>query len=122
MAEFLIHRRSGMGFPANRAQGSVSCCPSITLITEGLIPMSGATGQREHRDHQLYFTHREATLLSDTMMTNYAIKKSQKIEIKGPSKHCKRAGKSIDAEKRKTNMAVAWKATNVKPRHLQCIQ
>lgn len=43
MAEFLTHRRSGMGFPANRAQGKVSCCPSITLVTEGLIPMSGAT-------------------------------------------------------------------------------
>lgn len=43
VAEFLIHRRSGMGFPANRAQGRVSCCPSITLVTEGLIPMRGAT-------------------------------------------------------------------------------
>lgn len=43
MAEFLVHLRSGMGCPASRAQGKVSCCPSITLVTEGLIPMSGAT-------------------------------------------------------------------------------
>lgn len=61
MAEFLIHRRSGMGFPANRTQGKVSCCPSITLVTEGLIPMSGATkSEREHRHCQCYFIQRKA--------------------------------------------------------------
>jgi hypothetical protein len=43
MAEFFIHRRSGMGFPANRVQGRVRGCPSITLAMEGLIPISGAT-------------------------------------------------------------------------------
>lgn len=51
MAEFFIHRRSGMGFPANSVQGRVSCCPSITLATEGLMPISGATtSKKEHSD------------------------------------------------------------------------
>lgn len=63
MAEFLIHRRSGMGFPASRAQGKVSCCPSITLVTGGLIPMSGATkSERAHSHHQHYFTQKEGQL------------------------------------------------------------
>lgn len=43
MAEFLVHRRSGMGFPAKRVQGKVSGCPSMTLATAGLIPIRGAT-------------------------------------------------------------------------------
>lgn len=49
MAEFFIHRRSGMGFPANRVQGKVSGCPSITLALAGLIPISGAT--TSEKDH-----------------------------------------------------------------------
>lgn len=36
-----------MGFPANRVQGRVSCCPSIILATEGLIPISGATTSKK---------------------------------------------------------------------------
>jgi hypothetical protein len=43
MAEFFIHRRSGIGFPAKRLQGRVSCCPSMTLARAGLIPISGGT-------------------------------------------------------------------------------
>lgn len=59
MAEFLIHRRSGMGFPANRAQGKVSCCPSMTLVTEGLIPISGATETDRNRYYQINLTQKE---------------------------------------------------------------
>ena len=64
MAEFLIHRRSGMGFPANRAQGKVSCCPSMTLVTEGLIPMSGATKSGETGIINSILPERKANVLS----------------------------------------------------------
>lgn len=63
MAEFFIHRRSGMGFPANRAQGKVSCCPSTTLVTEGLIPMSGATKSDTAQVCQHYLTQKEGKFI-----------------------------------------------------------
>lgn len=76
MAEFLIHRRSGKGFPANKAQGRVSCCPSITLVTEGLIPMRGATkSERAQALSSLFHPKRRPTPLQANMTTISAIHK-----------------------------------------------
>lgn len=50
---FLIHLLSGMGFPASKTQGKVSCWPSMTLAVAGLAPIRGVTWTKRKNKKKL---------------------------------------------------------------------